>query len=124
VTGGAAARIAAATPTPAGGERLRSSRDVRAVFAARCTAASDVAVVHARRREDTAPARFTVVAGKAVGNAVERNRVKRRLRGVVQILPLQAGRDYVIVGRRGALRATSPGLRAALTRQIQAVAPQ
>lgn len=47
---------------------------------------------------------FTV--SKKVGNAVERNRVRRRLRVVAaDVLPhrAHAGRDYVIIGRRTAL---------------------
>lgn len=46
---------------------------------------------------------FTVT--KKVGCAVERNRVKRRLRAAVHELRAQArdGHDYVVVGRRDAL---------------------
>jgi ribonuclease P protein component len=47
---------------------------------------------------------FTV--SRKVGNAVVRNRVRRRLREVArQIIPdqAQAGLDYVLVGRQGAL---------------------
>ena len=47
---------------------------------------------------------FTV--SKKVGNAVVRNRVKRRLRAAVaQVVPLHApaGNDYVLIGREGAL---------------------
>lgn len=47
---------------------------------------------------------FTV--SRKVGNAVERNRVKRRLRALAEkILPekAQTGWDYVIIGRRAAL---------------------
>ena len=94
---------------------------MRAVFAARRASASDVAVVHARPRDDAGPPRYTVVAGKAVGNAVQRNRVKRRLRGVLQTLPLAAGTDYVVVGRAKGAFAPAPALRAALTRQVGAV---
>ncbi len=47
---------------------------------------------------------FTV--SKKVGNAVQRNRVKRRLRALVaEIIPQKAkkSRDYVFIGRRSAL---------------------
>ena len=94
---------------------------MRAVFAARRACGSDVAVVHARRRADAGPPRFTVVAGKAVGNAVQRNRVKRRLRAVLAEAPLRAGVDYVIVGRPAALSVSAAALNAALSRQCGAV---
>jgi ribonuclease P protein component len=57
---------------------------------------------------DRAPPRFGFTVSKKVGNAVERNRVRRRLREVVRLsaaLPLQAGHDYVLIGRRAALDA-------------------
>ena len=38
-----------------------------------------------------------VVAGKRVGNAVRRNRAKRRLRAAASMAPLRPGRAYVIV---------------------------
>jgi ribonuclease P protein component len=43
---------------------------------------------------------------KQVGNAVQRNRVKRRLREMVRLKPETAfapGHDYVLIGRRTAL---------------------
>lgn len=48
---------------------------------------------------------FTV--SKKVGNAVERNRVRRRLRAAAEtVLPLEGrdGRDYVVIGRKAALK--------------------
>lgn len=47
---------------------------------------------------------FTV--SKRVGNAVERNRVRRRLRAAAdRVLPASGkpGRDYVVIGRKAAL---------------------
>ncbi len=47
---------------------------------------------------------FTV--SKKVGNAVERNRVRRRLRAAAdRVLPAdgRTGRDYVVIGRKAAL---------------------
>ena len=42
-------------------------------------------------------ARYGLVAGKRTGNAVQRNRIKRRLRAVVATVGLPAGYDYVLV---------------------------
>ena len=46
--------------------------------------------------------RLTVVAGKRVGNAVSRNRAKRRLRAAVRESGMPAGRDAVLVAKAGA----------------------
>jgi ribonuclease P protein component len=63
-------------------------------------------VLQARERGDKRPARVGFTVSKRVGNAVERNRVRRRLREVVRHAPagcIAPGRDYVLVGRRAAL---------------------
>ncbi|MEM9852419.1 MAG: ribonuclease P protein component [Pseudomonadota bacterium] len=55
-------------------------------------------------RGDGAPARVGFTCSKKVGNAVARNRAKRRLREVARLtLPTQArlGWDYVLIGRAG-----------------------
>ena len=46
--------------------------------------------------------RFCFVTGKRVGNAVARNRVKRRLREVVRNSAPAPGWDTVLIARRGA----------------------
>ena len=43
------------------------------------------------------PPRVAFVAGRAVGNAVRRNRAKRRLREAVRRVPLRDGCDYVVI---------------------------
>ncbi len=53
-------------------------------------------------RGDEAPLRVGFTASKKVGNAVQRNRAKRRLRAAVaQVLVTEgmAGRDYVLIAR-------------------------
>ena len=63
-------------------------------------------VLQAKRRSDQGPARFGFTVSKKVGNAVERNRVRRRLREIVRLTGaerVRAGHDYVLVGRRAAL---------------------
>lgn len=85
-------------------ERLRQRADfLAAATGIKITAAAFV--LQARRRSDEGPPRVGFTVSKKVGNAVERNRVRRRLREIVRLSPLALlrGHDYVLVGRRAAL---------------------
>jgi ribonuclease P protein component len=87
-------------------ERLRQ----RADFLAAATGAKAPLpgfVLQARMRQDSGPARVGFTVSRKVGNAVERNRVRRRLREIVRLSPgrMRQGCDYVLIGRRAALAA-------------------
>ena len=87
-------------------ERLKRRTDFRA--AAQATRAPSAAfVLQARSRGDAGAIRIGFTVSRQVGNAVERNRVRRRLRELVRLAPaaLCAGHDYVLIGRRAALQA-------------------
>jgi len=66
-------------------------------------------VLEARPREPAvadAPARFGFTVSKKVGGAVERNKVRRRLRAIASALQpeqTQAGFDYVLIARPSAM---------------------
>jgi ribonuclease P protein component len=87
-------------------ERLRQRADFLA--AASGTKAPGTAfVLQTRQRTDSGPPRCGFTVSKKVGNAVERNRVRRRLREIVRLgghKRMRAGHDYVLIGRRAALR--------------------
>jgi ribonuclease P protein component len=81
-------------------------------------------VLQARERSDQGPVRVGFTVSRKVGNAVERNRVRRRLRELVRLNPaaaLQAGHDYVLVGRRAALSADFSDLMADFGRAIRRI---
>jgi ribonuclease P protein component len=109
---------ALAVPAASATARLRSGADIRAVFASRRTAHGRAAVVHLAARPDDAPARWTVVAGRKVGDAVRRNRAKRRLRAVLGELALPAGTDLVVVARAGSQELGHAELRTEVARLI------
>ena len=87
-------------------ERLRQCADFRAA-AAGSKAPVGGFVLQALQRREGGPMRVGFTVSKKVGNSVERNRVRRRLREVVrlsQASQMQPGHDYVLIGRRAALR--------------------
>jgi ribonuclease P protein component len=91
-------------------ERLRRRSDFQAV-AKGARASGRNFVVQARRRAEEGAIRVGFTVSRQVGNAVERNRVRRRLREIVRLSAAAAtggmcpGHDYVLIGRRAALAA-------------------
>lgn len=78
-------------------------------------------VLQARDRSDQGPPRIGFTVSRKVGNAVERNRVRRRLREMVRLNSrdaLRPGHDYVLVGRRAALSAAFSDLAAEYDRAV------
>lgn len=59
-------------------------------------------ILQQRRRNDENPPRIGFTVSKKVGNAVRRNRARRRLRAAVDRVLAEkgkTGRDYVLIGR-------------------------
>jgi len=86
-------------------ERLRQRVDFLAV-ASGSIAYRPAFILQLRERGDTGPARVGFTVSKKVGGAVERNRVRRRLKEAVRLTAgeqMQRGTDYVLIGRRAAL---------------------
>ena len=90
-------------------ERLKRRSDFRAA-ANGVRTSGGAFVLQARSRGDQGAVRIGFTVSKQVGDAVERNRVRRRLREIVRVSAAGAGRlcpghDYVLIGRRTALAA-------------------
>jgi ribonuclease P protein component len=86
-------------------QRLRQRADFLAAAAGARAPAGGFVLQALDRRED-GPVRVGFTVSKKVGNAVERNRVRRRLREVVRLAhagDMRPGHDYVLIGRREAL---------------------
>jgi ribonuclease P protein component len=85
--------------------RLKQRADFLAA-ASGAKVATAAFVLQGRKRDDGGPARVGFTVSRKVGTAVERNRVRRRLRDIVRRSTqdgLRSGYDYVLVGRRTAL---------------------
>ena len=95
-------------------ERLKRRTDFRAIAETGVRAPAKAFVLQALRRQkaeqeteqEEGLVRVGFTVSRQVGNAVERNRVRRRLREMVRLKPKEAftpGYDYVLIGRRNAL---------------------
>lgn len=76
-----------------------------------------------RKQTGTAP-RIGFTASRRVGNAVERNRARRRLRAAAaQVFPELArpGHDYVVIARRETLARPFPQLLSDMTEALRNV---
>ena len=79
--------------------RLKQRADFLAA-ASGAKVATAAFVLQGRKRDDGGPARIGFTVSRRVGTAVERNRVRRRLRDIVRRSAadsLRSGYDYVLV---------------------------
>lgn len=92
-----------------GVERLKKRADFLRVASVRRKWATPGMVVQAARGTatgETQVSRVGITVTKKVGNAVVRNRIKRRLRAAAdRVIPERAARgwDFVLIGRQGSL---------------------
>jgi len=93
---------------------LRAARGIRRVEGA-------ITLETCQRPENDGPARIGFTASKKIGNAVARNRAKRRLRAAAhELLPLfgRSGHDYVLVARGTTVARPFPALLSDITTAI------
>lgn len=85
--------------------RLSRSRDFDAVYRKGRSVSTRFLVLYAFPREEDAggDARLGLAVSRKLGGAVERNRLKRRLRAAFEEVRegLPAGHDYVLIARPG-----------------------
>lgn len=108
--------------------RLKRRPEFLAVAAARRKWVAPGLVLQARRNDvadepgDAPRIRFGITASKKVGNAVARNRAKRRLRAAAaEILPVSgaAGYDVVLIARAATLERPYADLKADLAQGLE-----
>jgi ribonuclease P protein component len=81
--------------------RITRGPEIRAVLDARCSVADDHHVLYVRRNDLGHP-RLVFLVGKKHGNAVRRNRIKRRIREAFRLsrADLPSDLDLAVVPRR------------------------
>ena len=80
-------------------QRLRRRKDFAAAYRRGHVQGNQLLVIRVRAN-GSGVTRFGFVAGKAIGGAVVRNRVKRRLREAARRVEIQPGFDMVIGARK------------------------
>ena len=108
-------------------QRLRNNRDFRAVYAKGRSRVGPLAVLYVWKRPADAPAptsgrRIGFVVSKKQGGAIERNRIKRRMREAVRLRlsDLKDGPyDLIFVARSGLKTAEWPQIQAALAELLR-----
>lgn len=99
-------------------QRLTGSKRFSQIHIEGSSAANKLLVIrYLANGEDTS--RFAFLVNKRIGNAAERNRVKRRLREVVRLIPVKAGWDALFIVRRGAGSANYQALKEATDNLLQ-----
>ena len=71
------------------------------------------------RANGTGTTRFGFSVSKRLGNAVVRNRIKRRLKSAAKDAPAQEGWDLVVIARQGARTADYWALKRSLDRLLR-----
>jgi ribonuclease P protein component len=107
-------------PTPP--QRLKRRAEFLRVASKGRKAPMPGVVLQALKRDDAAPARIGFTVTKKVGNAVIRNRTRRRLKEAARLL--LAGRgligvDLVLIGRDGTRKRDFPSLQRDIARALE-----
>ncbi|MBI3453615.1 MAG: ribonuclease P protein component [Rhodospirillales bacterium] len=111
-------------------ERLKRRADFLSVAAARRKYVTPGFVLQAHRREQISsagPARVGFTATRKIGNAVIRNRARRRLKAAAdEVMPgaAAAGFDYVVIARAGTIARPYAALVADMQTAVSALAPK
>lgn len=104
---------------------LTQRRDFLAANKARRAPMPGFVLLVRRRDDDDATIRLGITVTKKIGNAVVRNRMKRRFRALGrELLPLQGvpGADHVLIGRGDGVERPFDQLRAELVKALAKVA--
>lgn len=99
-------------------ERLRTNSQFAEIHEHGETWACDLVVLKAAAN-GLGRNRYGFVAGKRLGKAVVRNRVKRLLREVARVTPTKSGWDMVFIARNRAATANYQQVAAAVTRLLR-----
>ena len=78
--------------------RIKKEKEIDKVFKAKKSVGNKFFVIYQIKNDETNHFRFALSIGKKYGNAVSRNKIKRRIREIIRLnLNLLKNKDYVLV---------------------------
>ena len=94
-------------------QRLRSSRRFSQIRSEGRTWVNNLLVLRTLANDD-AQTRFGFIATRRIGNAVVRNKLRRRLREILRVAPVSVGWDLVFIVRKSSVDASFKALERAV----------
>ena len=103
--------------------RIRSGADYRLTVRKGARVHAPTTITYVRKASDGMPARFGFIVSKAVGGAVARNTVRRRLKAVCrdELPELAPGYDIVVRALPGSVQASWTTLQGEIRRAVDKV---
>ena len=86
--------------------RIKKGSDYSMVFRQRNQSAGTYVVLSCLQKEKEEFPRFGFITSKKLGNAVVRNKIRRRLRMIAQVYLKMRGYDIVAIARRSSVKAS------------------
>jgi ribonuclease P protein component len=88
-------------------DTIRKKREFSAIFEHGTLIQENLLIAYVRKNSEN-KIRYGICVGKKIGNSVERNRIKRRLREIIRMHSgdIEASHDIVVVARASCKRAS------------------
>jgi len=96
--------------------RIKKNTEIEAIIKQKSSVGNNHFVVYQAENPQNDHFRFAISVSKKYGTAVERNKVKRRIREIVRLLKLSSRNDFLVVVKPAAIMLDFISIRDELTK--------